>query len=70
MGCIKQQPAHHRVPAFRDAAHPGNFARLVAAARTQVSLAKDAPLARAVQTLGSILPLPVLGGLHHHDVRI
>src|SRR6187200_3004673 len=34
--------------------------------RTHLSLAKDAPLPRAIQTVGSILPLPVLGGLHHH----
>ena len=38
--------------------------------RTHLSLAKDAPLPRAIQTVGSILPLPVLGGLHHHYVRI
>ena len=37
--------------------------------RTHLSLAKDAPLPRAIQTVGSILPLPVLGGLHHHYVR-
>ena len=33
--------------------------------RTHLSLAKDAPLPRAIQTVGNILPLPVLGGLHH-----
>jgi hypothetical protein len=38
--------------------------------RTHLSLAKDAPLPRAIQSVGSILPLPVLGGLHHHYVRI
>jgi len=38
--------------------------------RTHLSLAKDAPLSRANQTVGSILPLPILGGLHHHYVRI
>jgi hypothetical protein len=38
--------------------------------RTHLSLAKDAPLPRAIKTVGSILPLPVLGGLHHHYVRI
>jgi Integrase core domain len=38
--------------------------------RTHLSLAKDSPLPRAVQTVGSILPLPILGGLHHHCVRI
>ena len=38
--------------------------------RTHLSWAKDTPLPRAVQAVGSILPLPVLGGLHHHYVRI
>jgi transposase InsO family protein len=38
--------------------------------RTHLSLAKDSPLTRSVQAVGSILPLPDLGGLHHHYVRI
>ena len=38
--------------------------------RTHLSLNKDAPLSRAVQTVGRILCLPILGGLHHHYVRI
>ena len=37
--------------------------------RTNLSLAKDSPLTRSVQAVGSILPLPDLGGLHHHYVR-
>jgi transposase InsO family protein len=37
--------------------------------RTHLSLAKDAPLRRVIQTVGSILPLPIIGGLHHHYVR-
>jgi hypothetical protein len=40
------------------------------AARTHLSLAKDAPISRTVQDVGSIVPLPILGGLHHHYVRI
>ena len=39
-------------------------------ARTHLSLNKDAPLPRAVQAVGRILPTPILGGLHHHYVRI
>jgi hypothetical protein len=35
-------------------------------ARTHLSLNKDAPLPRAVQAVGRILPTPILGGLHHH----
>jgi transposase InsO family protein len=38
--------------------------------RTHLALAKDSPLTRSVQAIGSILSLPVLGGLHHHYVRI
>ncbi|MGA3340470.1 MAG: integrase core domain-containing protein [Methylocella sp.] len=39
-------------------------------ARTHLSLNKDAPLPRAVQAIGHILPTPILDGLHHHYVRI
>jgi transposase InsO family protein len=39
-------------------------------ARTHLSLNKDAPLPRAVQAVGRILPTSVLGGLHRHYVRI
>ena len=39
-------------------------------ARTHLSLGKDAPIPRAVQVVGRILPKPILGGLHRHYVRI
>jgi hypothetical protein len=39
-------------------------------ARTDLSLEKDAPIPRAVQTVGQTLAVPVLGGLHHQYVRI
>ena len=39
-------------------------------ARTHLSLNKDAPIPRGVQAVGRILPTPILGGLHHHYVRI
>jgi transposase InsO family protein len=38
--------------------------------RTHLALSKDAPQARPVQAVGSILPLSVPGGLHHRYVRI
>jgi transposase InsO family protein len=38
--------------------------------RTHRSLDKDAPVSRPVQPAGSIKSLPILGGLHHHYVRI
>ena len=39
-------------------------------ARTHLSLNKDAPVPRAVQAVGRILPTPIFGGLHHQYVRI
>jgi transposase InsO family protein len=38
--------------------------------RTHRSLDKDAPVSRMVQRTGSIKSHPVLGGLHHHYVRV
>jgi len=38
-------------------------------ARTHLSLHKDAPVPRAVQTVGLPLAMPVLGGLHHQYFR-
>ena len=38
--------------------------------RTHLSLRKDAPEFRRVQSVGSIVALPLLGGLHHQYVRI
>jgi hypothetical protein len=39
-------------------------------ARTHLSLHKDAPIARAAQTVGRVLPVPILGGLHHQYIRV
>jgi transposase InsO family protein len=38
--------------------------------RTHRSLNKDAPVSRPVQRIGSIKSHAVLGGLHHHYVRV
>jgi transposase InsO family protein len=38
--------------------------------RTHLSLKKDAPIPRDVRTVGRVLPLPILGGLHHQYVRV
>jgi transposase InsO family protein len=38
--------------------------------RPHLALQKDAPLRRAVQRTGSIIAIPVLGGLHHQYARI
>ena len=47
-----------------------SYARYYNSVRTHLSLAKDSPQPPAVQAVGGILPLPVVGGLHHHYVRI
>src|SRR6266849_4754019 len=39
-------------------------------ARTHLSLYKDAPIPRAVQTVGHTLAVPILGGLHHQYIRV
>jgi transposase InsO family protein len=38
--------------------------------RTHRSLDKDAPISRPVQRIGIINSRPILGGLHHHYVRV
>jgi transposase InsO family protein len=38
--------------------------------RTHLALEKNAPVRRAVQRFGSVMAIPVLGGLHHKYVRI
>ena len=35
-------------------------------ARTQLSLRKDTPISRTVQSVGHVLPMPILGGLHQY----
>ena len=39
-------------------------------AHTHLSLNKDAPISRVVDTTGRIFSRPVLGGLHHQYARI
>jgi hypothetical protein len=38
--------------------------------RTHLSLDKDAPNFRDSRTVGSIVAVPILGGLHHQYVRV
>ena len=38
--------------------------------RTHRSLNEDAPVSRAVQRTGSLKSYAILGGLHHHYVRV
>ena len=46
------------------------YARYYNEIRTHRSLDKDAPVSRPVQSTGGIKSHPILGGLHHHHVRI
>ena len=46
------------------------YARYYNDIRTHWSLAKDAPVSRPVQRTGAISSHAILGGLHHHYVRI
>jgi transposase InsO family protein len=47
-----------------------SYARYYNEVRTHRSLKKDAPVSRAVQRIGLVKSHPILGGLHHHYVRI
>jgi hypothetical protein len=47
-----------------------SYARYYNDIRTHRSLDKDAPVSRFVQRTGIISSRPILGGLHHHYVRI
>ena len=38
--------------------------------RTHLALDKEAPNCRRSQTVGAIVAIPVLGGLHHQYVRV
>ena len=46
------------------------YARYYNDMRTHRSLDKDAPRSRPVQRTGSIMSHALLGGLHHHYVRV
>jgi hypothetical protein len=47
-----------------------SYARYYNESRTHRSLNKDAPVHRAIESLGAIISRPVLGGLHHQYCRI
>jgi hypothetical protein len=49
---------------------PKSYARYYNEMGTHRSLDKDAPLSRPVQRAGSIMSYALLGGLHHHYVRV
>jgi len=47
-----------------------SYARYYNETRTHRSLDKDAPFSRPVQRIGSITSQALLGGLHHHYMRV
>jgi len=47
-----------------------SYARYYNDIRTHRSLDKDAPAVRLVQSAGSLKTFPILGGLHHHYLRV
>ena len=49
-----------------------SYVRYYHSARTHLSLAKDAPDGRAIQSpeQGTVVELPRVGGLHHEYVRM
>jgi transposase InsO family protein len=47
-----------------------SYARYYNDIRTHRSLDKDAPVSRQIQRIGSIKSRAILGGLHHHYVRV
>ena len=47
-----------------------SYARYYNELRTHRSLNKDAPIHRAIESLGAIISRPVVGGLHHQYCRI
>jgi transposase InsO family protein len=47
-----------------------SYASYYNAARTHLSVNKDAPMPRTVHAIGRIVPTPFLGGLHHLYLRV
>ncbi len=48
----------------------GAYADYYNRVRTYLALEKDAPFHRLVQTAGSVVAIPPLGGLHHQYARM
>ena len=72
IGSIRRECLDHVIIGGEEHLHRvlETYARYYNEVRTHRSLGKDAPLTRPVQHLGRVNSCPVLGGLHHHYVRI
>ena len=72
IGSIRRECLDHVI--IRGEAHLRRILRSYAmyynSIRTHRSLDKDAPICRPVQRSGVITSKPILGGLHHHYIRI
>ena len=72
IGSIRRECVDHFI--ILDEAHLRRILRAYAGyyneIRTHRSLNKDAPISRPVHRAGSINSHPILGGLHHHYVRV
>jgi hypothetical protein len=72
---VSQRARSATVPrASRGKSHPRGILKTYVAyyneVRTHLTLGKDAPSFRRSQTVGSIVTLPILGGLHHQYLRV
>jgi transposase InsO family protein len=72
IGSIRQECLHHVIVfGERHLRHLlGSYLTYYNGTRTHLSLDKDAPISRAIETVGRIIGRPVLGGLHHQYARI
>jgi transposase InsO family protein len=72
IGSIRCECLDHIV--VRGETHPrrvwNEYAGYYDTARTHIALAGDTPLGRPVMTSGPARAVPILGGLHHHYVRM
>jgi transposase InsO family protein len=67
IGSIRRECLDHASGIFAIAR---SYATYYNAARTHLSVNKDAPSPRTVHAVGRILPTPFQGGLHHLYVRV
>ena len=71
IGSIKRECVNHFI--IFDARHPRRllraYARYYNRSRTHLGLGGQTPIPRSEKTVGRVVAIPVLGGLHHRYVR-
>jgi hypothetical protein len=72
IGSIRRECTDHVVALDEEHLHRTlqSYARYYNESRTHRSLNMDAPVHRAIESLGAIISWPILGGLHHRYCRI